>query len=1200
MPRSLEALPARKASAQVAANYLKLPLSFVRNLGQVGNDPRRQVAFFSAGQGYSLFLTSRQAVLALQENSGRESTRSQGFSTSGGSPTPHTAALRMKLSNANPHPVLTGMDELPGKNNYFIGRNPRKWLTDVPTYAKVKYRNVYPGVDLIFYGNQRHLEFDFVVSPQGDPRSIGLALEGATKVQSDFEGNLVAQVGGRTVWFHKPLIFQPGASSRKNPSGKHFVEGGYVLGANGRVSFRVASYDPKKPLVIDPMLSYSTFLGGNAADSGSGIAVDSSGNVYVTGATASTNFPTATPIASSLSGTVDAFVAKLDSSGASLIYSTFLGGNSVDQGSALAVDSSGDAYVAGTTSSTNFPTTKGADQTSFAGGQTDAFVAKLNSTGDSLAYSTYLGGAGSDTAHAIAVDSSGDAYVAGDTQSTNFPTASPFQSANGGQGDAFLSKLKPDGSGLVYSTYLGGSAADSGQGVAVDASGDAYLTGYTYSTNFPTVSPYQATNAGSADAFIAKFNPAGTALDFSTYLGGTGLDTSTCIAVDSTGNVYVAGDTLSTAFPTTSGVLQTANHGNGDAFVAKLDAGGTALGYSTYLGGTQADEANGIAVDSSGDAFVTGYTQSSDFPVLNAVDAAFGGGTCGSGSCPDAFVAEIDSTASALVYSTYLGGNANDYGQALALDTSGNAYVTGAASSSNFPVTAGVLQSTIGSSGGNSDVFVAKISAADEPSAGLSPQSLTFADQATGTKSSPLSVTFSNYGTATLNITSITTSGDFSQTNNCGSSLAAGGGNCTINVTFSPTATGSRTGEVTIADNAQGSPQTIQLSGNGATPAPAVTLSPDTLTFADQTVGTTSAPQTATLKNSGSATLNITSIATTGDFAETNNCPASLAVGASCAVSVTFAPKSSGSLTGSLTVTDDATGSPQAFTLSGTGVAEFTISSNQSSAIAAADATSTTFTISLAAPQSFTDSVTLSCNNNGNATCAFNPASITAGQTSTLTLGSLSAVAPNTLDFQVVGTSGNQSDTISVAVLFENFTLALSPPLLTVNAGDSGSYTLAATSVNGFGGDITLSCSHAPKSATCTPDPASVTLGGSGTTNVTVKITTKANSMLGPESGPSGFPPGTGYWVWGLSLLLVALLALLASRRLSSHGRRVWVGLAVLLFVALAWASCNNYYFNPITSQVLPPGTPPGVYTLTLTGKTSTLSRTASANLLVK
>jgi len=1188
---------ARKAP--VAVNYLKLPLNFVRNLGQVGNDPQRKVDFFSAGQGYTLFLTSSEAALALEKDRGGKSLRPQGIAINGGSAEPRRAVLRMKLANANPHAALTGMDELPGKNNYFIGNKPSEWHTQVPTYAKVKYRNVYPGVDLIFYGNQRHLEFDFVVSPGDDPHRIGFDLEGATKVKSDLEGNLAAEIGGGTVWFHKPLIFQPAARSGDDPAGKRIVEGGYVLGPSGRVSFRVADYDKKKPLIIDPTLSYSTFLGGSGDDSGSGIAVDSSGNAYVTGSTASANFPTASPLTAALSGSVDAFVAKLDPSGTSLVYSTFLGGNNVDRGSAIAVDSSGDAFVAGTTSSPDFPTTTGALQTSFAGGATDAFVAKLNPAGDTLAYATYMGGTGSDTAHTLALDSIGDAFVAGDTQSTDFPTLGAFQGASGGQGDAFLSKLKPDGSGLVYSTYLGGSGADSGQAVAVDPSGDAYLTGYTYSTDFPTASPYQAANAGSADVFITKFNPAGTALVYSTYLGGAGLDRSTSIALDASQNIYVAGYTASSAFPTTSGVIQTANHGNGDAFVAKLNANGATLSYSTYLGGSLVDQASGIAVDSSGNAFITGYTQSSDFSLLNPVDAAFGGGTCGSGPCFDAFVTEINSTATALVYSTYLGGNANDYGAAVAVDASDNAYVTGSASSSNFPVTAAV-QSTIGSSGSAGDAFVAKISPANAPAASLSPQSLTFADQATGTTSSPMSVRFSNYGTVQLNIASITASGDFAQTNDCGSSLAAGGSSCTINVTFSPTATGALTGQVTIDDNAQGSPHIIQLSGNGVTPAPAVNLSPGTLTFADQTVGTTSAPQTMTLTNSGSAILNVTSIQTTGNFAETNNCPSSLAVGASCAINVTFSPQGSGSLTGTIVITDDASNSPQTYNLNGTGIAEFSISSDQSSVTLDGSATSTAFKITLSAPQSFTGTVALSCTNNGSATCAFSPATLTTGQTSTLTVGNLAAVVPNALNVQVVGTFGSETDTISISVLFKNFTLAMSPPLLSLNAGQTGSYALTVTPVNGFTGDVSLACSNLPKETTCTPDPASVTLDGSSTANVTVNLATTANSMLVPGGGPFASPPGSGQRILVFGFLLMGLLILLANRRRVLNHQRTWVGVALLVLLVMAWVSCNSSYYNPVTSQVAPPGTPPGNYTVVLTGTTSAVTRTTSANLVVK
>ncbi|MEJ2009723.1 MAG: SBBP repeat-containing protein [Acidobacteriota bacterium] len=1190
-PRNTNQVP--KPSSAVAAHLLDLPLSFVPNVGQVAGDSQHQVDFVSAGRGYSLFLTSSQAVLALSKRAGQGEAKGPGV---------RSAVLRMKLEGANAEAAARGVDELPGKSNYFIGDNPSQWHRDVPTYAKVKYGNVYPGVDLTFYGNQRHLEFDFAVAPKSDPGRIRLALDGATRLTIDRKGDLIAEVGGGAIRFHKPVIYQPVTASGHGASARHFVNGGYVLGPSGRVGLKVSDYDRTKPLIIDPMLSYSTYLGGNGDDSGNGIAVDASGNVYIAGSTGSTDFPTKSPISSSIAGTQDVFVAKLNSSGTALVYSTYLGGNQADQGAAIAIDSSGDAFVAGTTYSSDFPTTSGAYQPDFAGGQSDVFAAKINPAGDTLTYATYLGGTGNDIASGIALDSSGNAYVVGNTTSTNFPTASPVQSANKGKTDAFLSKLKPDGSALVYSTYLGGSGADTGQAVAVDGSGNAYVAGITLSSNFPTASAYQSTYGGSGDAFIAKYNAAGTTLDYSTYLGGTGLDRAFSIAVDSSGNAYVAGDTTSTQFTATSGAPQISNNGNTDAFVAELGAGGTTLPYFTYLGGTLADGVESIAVGGSGNLFVTGYTQSSDFPLLNALDATFGGGTCGQSPCFDAFVSEI-TPATGFVYSTYLGGSGNDYGQAIALDSSGDAYIAGVTSSTNFPSTAGNFQSAAGSSTSSSDAFVAKISPADNPSVGLTPQSVTFADQATGTTSSARHVTLTNFSTVPLSITGISVSGDFSQTNNCGSSVAANGGSCTINVTFSPKTADSLTGTLTISDNAAGSPQTVKLSGTGTTPAPAVKLSPTSLTLPTTTVGATSAQTPVTVTNSGTADLTITSVAATSsstagtDYAETDNCVTTLAPGNSCTINVTFTPASSGSITGTLSIDDNATGSPQSVSLTGTGVAVFSLTSSPTSTIVSGGTASTTFTITLNAPSSFTDSVTLSCTNNGSATCSFSSSSLTAGQTSTLTVGNLVAIAPSTLGFQVKGTSGDQSATASLSVLFKNFVLSVSPPLVTLNAGQSGTYTLTLTGSNGFSDSVAVTCSNLPAKASCSASPSSATVSGSTPTTVTVKITTASNAMMGPGNGPLGPPPGAGTALWLAALLALVSLIVLAGRR-ALRPRRVWVGVAFLLLLAAGAAACNTSYFNPV-SPISYKGTPPGVYTVVINAKSTNYTHSITSNLAV-
>jgi hypothetical protein len=454
-------------------------------------------------------------------------------------------------------------------------------------------------------------------------------------------------------------------------------------------------------------LVYSTYLGGNNEDGGSGIAVDSAGNAYVTGATASSDFPTENPLqaANGASGADHVFVAKLNPTGSALVYSTYLGGSGGDGGSSIALDSAGNAYITGQTYSTDFPTTPGAFQTACKGGNcfpnSDGFVAKISPSGSALVYSTYLGGSGYDVSDAIAVDSSGNAYVTGYTQSTDFPTKNPFQVASGGEVSVFVAKLNPTGSALVYSTYLGGSADDAGYGIAVDSAGNAYVTGATVSTTFPTKNPLQATNGGGgSDAFVSKFNATGSALVYSTYLGGTDVDGGSGIAVDSAGNAYVTGATRSTDFPTTPGAFQTAYGGVQDAFVSKLNASGSALLYSTYLGGSGEDESNGIAVDNSGDAYVIGETQSTNFPILNPLKKRLM-------KPNDAFLSKLNHSGSALVYSTYLGGSGKEFGSGIALDGAGNAYVTGSTASTDFP-TVNALQPTYG--GGANDAFVAKAS----------------------------------------------------------------------------------------------------------------------------------------------------------------------------------------------------------------------------------------------------------------------------------------------------------------------------------------------------------------------------------------------------------------------------------------------------------------------------------------------------------
>jgi len=1029
-PRGAETVAGLAGKSLVS--YAKLPLSFEANQGQTD----QSVKFLSHGRGYGLFLTGDEAVLTLKSPSSDDRAplplRSEISDvlppTPNSEPRTPDAVLRMKLVGANANAAVTGGDELAGKVNYFIGNDPKQWRTNVPTYAKVRCRNVYPGIDLVYYGTQGgQLEYDFVVAPGANPRSILLAVDdaggasskqkaaGSGQPEIDSDGDLVVHIDGeREVRFHKPFVYQPGTGSSRANGHSSLVQAHYILTASNQVRFAVGPHDHTQPLVIDPVLVYSTYLGGSIYDYGNGIAVDSSGNAYVTGSTRSTDFPTANPLqATNKAGPnyPTAFVAKLNPAGSALVYSTYLGGSGEDWGNGIAVDSSGNAYVTGYTRSTDFPTAN-PFQSSLASFYGNAFVAKFNPAGSALVYSTYMGGSGGDGGNGIAVDSSGNAYVTGYTRSTDFPTANPLQATNKAGPDndtAFVAMLNPAGSALVYSTYLGGSSANDGSGIAVDSFGNAYVTGYTQSTDFPTANPLQATNKAGPNnptAFVSKLNPAGSALVYSTYLGGSDNDAASSIAVDSSGNAYMTGYTYSTDFPVVNPLQATKKSGpnNGTAFVSKLNPAGSALVYSTYLGGSGEDGGAGIAADSSGNAYVTGSTWSTDFPVVNPLQATKKSG-------PDngtAFVSKLNPAGSALVYSTYLGGSNYDQGAGIAVDSSGNAYVTGNTGSTNFP-TANPLQTRLA---GYTNSFLVKISASPAPGITFSSPTLTFGSQAVGTTSSAQSVTLTNSGLGPLTITGIAISGDFAFAT-MGTSCPYTGGTvassatCTIDVTFTPTATGPLTGSVTITDNNNGVPgstQTIGLTGTGT--APVAGVSPGGLTFSGQTVGTTSAAQPVTLSNTGSAALTISSIGISGNFAQTNNCGSSVAAGGSCAINVTFTPTAGGTRTGTLTVTDNsngAAGSTQTVNLNGTGE-DFTLglASGASSSQTASPGQMASYTLSVGGEGGFNQAVTFTCAgapSESTCTASPNPATVGSSATSvtvTVTTTASSANVPRT------------------------------------------------------------------------------------------------------------------------------------------------------------------------------------------------------------
>lgn len=700
---------------RVQASLGTLPLAFEANQGQT--DPR--VKYMARGNGYTVFLTANDTVFSLQSLAKESSAKAVATRVSGkqqfgkARPTPAandvTAAIRMHLIGGNSHPQITAGDQLPGHSNYFIGNDRSQWHSNVAQFARVSYPDVYPGVNLTYYGKQKQLEFDFIVAPGASVAPIRLAVSGAKHISTDDSGNLVLASSAGNVLLHKPFAYQQRDGDRQP------VDARFVLQAHNQISLEMGRYDRSRELVIDPSVSYATYLGGSFEDDAYGIAIDTNGDAYVTGQTTSANFPTvAGGFKITNSGVFDAFVTKISSDGSSLLYSTYVGGSGQDSGNAIAVDGSGNAFVAGGTGSADFPHT-GGFQTTLKGGF-DAFVFELNSAGTALIYSTYIGGTGNDFASGIAIHG-GNAVIVGSTSSSDFPTLNPIQSSINGSSNAFVTEVNGSGNALVYSTYLGGGSGDFAAAVAVDSAGNAYVTGATSNSTFPvTSSAFQKTcgsdgtcNGGLPDAFVTVINAAGSGYVYSTFLGGEGIDQGLGIAVDAAGDAYVTGLTQSPVHFPLKAALQPTYGGNQDAFVTELNPSGTALIYSTFLGGTLSDAGAGIAVDANHNAYVTGQTNSMDFPRQSATQGTLGGAN-------DAFVTEINASGSALLFSTYLGGtlneNTNTAGAnlsaigAVAVDSTGaNIYVAGNTASTNFPATPLAKQKT---NGGGTDAFVAK------------------------------------------------------------------------------------------------------------------------------------------------------------------------------------------------------------------------------------------------------------------------------------------------------------------------------------------------------------------------------------------------------------------------------------------------------------------------------------------------------------
>jgi hypothetical protein len=1041
--RSRSAVPeAQKratSQARLLSDYGKLPLTFEENQGQT--DAR--VKFMARGNGYTVFLsddetTTLRLIAPSTEPAGplHRATRS---STSAATTKNPDALVQLSLVGANPHAPVEGNDLQPGRSNYFIGNNPARWQRNVPHFARVKFHGVYPGVDLVYYGNQGRLESDYVLAPGANPGQIGLRIDGARTVKLDAEGALVLATAAGDVVLHKPRAYQDTSEGRQEVAANYVQRGPHLVG------FRLAPYDTLKPLIIDPVMVYSTYLGGGAKDFANAIAVDATGNAYVTGFTSSKNptpFPTHNPLSNqgNLLATgvnaQEAFVTKLDPNGSTLIYSTYLGGvgsSTLDQGTGIAVNANGEAVVVGITAATDFPTMNPILANN-PNSSAAVFLTRLNATGSALLYSTYLGGNGRDEGLGIALDSAGIAYITGITTSINFPlTPSAFQTTNkatiASGNTAFISKIDTTiTSGLpslLYSTYLGGTGGDTAQAIAVDSNGNAYITGQTGSTDFPRplpsppgLVPFQPALAAGAkiNGFIARIDTTVSGsggLIYSTYLGGSGTatgggDQGNGIAVDGNQNVYVMGTTGSNDFPVSAGAFQPVNHDSAvglldrQAFVARLDttkSGAASLIYSTYLGGSGSlgDSGAAIVVDSVKNAYVTGHTTSPDFPVSLAPPQRNLQGTGG-----NAFLTVLNPTGTVpLIFSTYWGGTGREDGAGIALDTASppKMYIAGGTNSSVlFQTSATAFQKTFG---GVEDAFI--------------------------TKFSPASV------------------------------------------------------------------------------AGAVSAAPTSLTFGSQTVNTTSAAQTVTLTNGANVALTINKISFAGvnasDFAETSTgatacpvSPATLAAGASCTLSVTFTPSTTTAESATLTIDDtNASGSlQQLVTLTGTGTASGT----------------------------------------------------------------------------------------------PDFTVSVTPTSATVTAGATATFTVTVTSVSGFSAAVAAACTGAPPASTCTLAPTSVTPAANGTKTITGTITTTKRTLAPPPllfRAPPRFPS----WLWGFMSLAMAILAAWAATRRAT--RKLAFGFGVLSLLALTGCS------GPIHG-----GTPANTYTVTVTATSGALKHPKNFSLTVQ
>jgi RHS repeat-associated protein len=843
--------------------YTGLPLYFVENPWKSNTG----VLYYTGYSGQHVYLSKDRMVFDLMRN---KSPRQTDLQSNNEKEPSERLTFTLKFLDTGKAVELTGADKQQAKVNYFIGNDKKKWKTGLSTYGGVTYREIYKGVDLKVYGNAGALEYEFIVQPGTDPRTISLGYEGVQGLKVNDQGELLIATAFGEIRESKPYAYQlidgkkvEVSAAFRLAEGSDWEKtapraGGHGAGKAGRAraagdavgkkpiayGFQVASYDPAHPLIIDPTLYYSTFLGGSGYDAATGIAVDGNKNVYITGSTASWDFLGIRRDSARRAWDLqDAFVVKLTEDGHSLVYAAYLGGTGLTGGAAVAADTDGNAYLTGSTWSSNYPVVNAFQQKSKGG--FDAFVTKLSADGSEIEFSSYLGGRGNDAGTGIAVDKTGRARVTGSTNSPDFPRVRAMQAAPGGDYDAFIAGIAPSGGSLVYSTYLGGEQYDAASAIAVDEGGEVYVTGSTGSRRFPVLRPIQTSLNGRRNAFVAKFDPEAAALSYSTFLGGRIADFATGIAVGRDGSAYVAGYTFSTDFPVVS-AFQSQARGFGDAFVTKIQPEGIGIDYSTYLGGSGWDWASSITVDEQGSAFVAGQTWSRDFPLKNPLE-----GGSGLFLTPRVFVTKLPPTGASLSYSTFFGGRFLDYASGIAVDEAGSACVSGATAARDFPAVNAYQQERKG----GWDAYAAKL--VSNARIAVSPTAADFGYVAVGTSSGPKTFTVSNTGKDDLTLSRTALTGDAAaefavRNDNCAEHTLAASQTCTVDVVFSPVSSATKKADLTIAsDDAQTPLLQVALSGDSIPLEITVTSPADGLI-------TREARQTITgrLNKQGSLTIN--------------------------------------------------------------------------------------------------------------------------------------------------------------------------------------------------------------------------------------------------------------------------------------------------------------------------------------------------------